>query len=243
MRTGDRADWMLALDGVSGEFVVDGGLDREEVQRRLDLLVVQHGGWLGRGGNPMAAGRLTLYPDHHHSFLMGAPLGDRQNHLLHVPLVRLGQSRDYGLTGVSLAGADLRRTNLVYLAVEESDMSGVDLERAIMVGMAFRGVDLRGANLLNADVEGVHLAGVRLDGAVMPDGRTYEQWRVDPLDGLCDDEEAVARASAAWGMHTWQSCPMRMANGWSSRRDAPASKWERLLTFLMLFDAGMLPQP
>lgn len=77
----------------------------------------------------------------------------------------------------------------------------------------------------------------------MPDGRTYEEWVADPLAGLCDDPESVARAIAAWGKRTWEDCPLHVAHGWEGIGDAPAEKRLLAATFVCLLDSNRLPKP
>ena len=113
-------------------------------------------------------------------------------------------------------------------AVEISIKGGASLDRA----------NLYGANLYDANLTGAYL-----HGAIMPDGRTYEQWQADPLAGLCAEPEARNRAIAAWGAHTWQDCPLTMGMGIHGPHEAPAEKRLLVATFVALFDGGQLPRP
>jgi len=110
--------------------------------------------------------------------------------------------------------------------------------RANLTGANLTGVTFIAANLADTD-----LKGAKLKGATLPDGRAYEQWRADPLDGLCNNATARARAIGAWGNHTWNNCPMHEANGWAGHLDAPEDKRILLATFVALFDGHHLPQP
>ena len=122
------------------------------------------------------------------------------------------------LEGADLRGASLRVTNLY---------------RAVVRGADLRGADLTGASLLGAD----------LTGAKLPDGRTLTEWQADPLAGLCDDPESVARALAAWGGRSWLDCPLHAALGAYSLDDVPEDRRALAATFVALLDGGHLPRP
>jgi len=157
------------------------------------------------------------------------------------------------LRGANLEGADLTGANLV-----EAVLWGANLTRAVLWGANLEGADLRGANLegavlTRADLWGANLTRANLaravlkdailGGAMMADGRTLAQWQSDPLAGLCDTPEAVERATAAWGKHSWADCPMHEAHGWSRLEDAPTDKRQLVATFVALFDGRHLPKP
>ena len=101
-----------------------------------------------------------------------------------------------------------------------------------------RGADLRGANL-----RGANLWGADLQNAILPDGRKFEDYLLDPLAGICSEPDAVSRALSAWGSHTWQDCPMHAAFGWNNISDAPKDKQLLVSAFIALFDAKLLPKP
>src|SRR3990167_1426328 len=94
-----------------------------------------------------------------------------------------------------------------------------------------------------ASLNRASLDGASLVGAIMPDGRTWEAYKLDPLAGICDEPEARKRAIAAWGSHTWGACPMHMAHGWNSISDAPGDKRIAVAAFVALFDSRLLPEP
>lgn len=146
--------------------------------------------------------------------------------------------RDADLQGADLSGADLTDT-----ALWGADLSGANLSGADLRGAYLRDASLWGADLSGADLSGADLRGADLTGATLPDGRTLEQWQADPLAGLCTEPEAVERARAAWGNHSWTNCPMHAAHGWGSVLDAPEDKWSLVATFIALFDGGHLPKP
>jgi len=129
------------------------------------------------------------------------------------------------LQGVDLARADLTKANLTGSNLTEADLYGADLT---------------GANLTGANLTGAYLARANLTGAIMPDGRTWEEYQADPLAGICEEPEARARALSAWGNHTWQDCPMHTAYGWTSVADAPETKRLLASAFVALFDAELL---
>ena len=137
------------------------------------------------------------------------------------------------LRGADLTGADLT----------EAYLQGADLTEAYLQGADLQGADLQGADLQGAYLRGANLRGANLWGAIMPDGRTYDQWRADPLAGLCDTPEATDRAIAAWGAHTWRDCPMHAAHGWNGVEAAPEQKRQLVATFVALFDGRLLPAP
>ena len=132
------------------------------------------------------------------------------------------------LSNVDLSDADLRGT----------DLRGVDL-----YGANLRRADLRRARLSGADLSYADLLGADLTGAKLPDGRTLVAWQADPLAGLCDDPESVARALAAWGGRTWEDCPLHAALGANSLDDIDVDRRALAATFVALLDGGHLPRP
>jgi len=139
---------------------------------------------------------------------------------------------------VTLRGADL----------SEADLSGAELRGADLSGANLRGADLSGANLRGAYLSGAYLHGAHLSGAdlsraTMPDGRTFEEYKADPLAGICQDAAARSRAVAAWGNHSWRDCPMHAANGYTWIGDAPAATRIAVAAFVALFDGVLLPVP
>jgi hypothetical protein len=152
------------------------------------------------------------------------------------------------LTGAYLAGAVLRGARLTDAVLRGARLTGAVLPDADLTGADLTGADLMGAvlagaNLTDADLTDADLTDADLTGAVLPDGRTLETYRLDPLAGICDDPEARARAIAAWGHHTWQDCPLHAAHGWTSMADAAADRRIAAAAFVALFDAHLLPQP
>jgi len=152
------------------------------------------------------------------------------------------------LSGADLSGADLSRAYLsgAYLSgayLSGAYLSGADLSGADLSGAVLSGAVLSRADLSGADLSGADLSGADLSGATLPDGRTLEAWQAAPLAGLCDDPDAVARAMAAWGAHTWQDCPLHAAHGWSGFTDALEEKRLLAAAFVALFDGGHLPKP
>ena len=125
------------------------------------------------------------------------------------------------------------------LTTTGSSLSKIDLHEANLTNANLTGVNLTEANLTKADLTGANLMEADLTGAIMPDGRTWEEYQADPLAGICEEPEARARALSAWGHHTWQDCPMHAAYGWRSVRDAPETKRLLVSTFVALFDSRL----
>jgi len=147
------------------------------------------------------------------------------------------------LRGVDLRRANLRRANLRGANLYRADLREANLGRASLGNTCLRKADLRAADLLGADLLEADLLEADLRGAVLPDGRSLAEWQADPLAGLCTEPEAVERARAAWGAHTWQDCPMHAAHGWAGIGDAPEDKRVLVATFVALFDGEHLPAP
>ena len=122
-------------------------------------------------------------------------------------------------------------------------LRGADLRGADLTGSNLGDAYLTGANLTGADLRDAYLRGAYLTGATLPDGRTLEQWQADPLAGLCTEPEAVHRAVAAWGEHSWETCPMHAAHGWVGFHEVPQDKALLVAAFVALFDGRHLPKP
>jgi hypothetical protein len=142
-----------------------------------------------------------------------------------------------------LDGASLVRARLDRARLDGASLVGARLVGARLVGASLVRARLDGARLVGASLVRARLDGARLDGARLPDGRTWDAYRADPLAGLCDTPEVRARAIAAWGAHTWQDCPMHAAYGWIGINDVPEDKQIAVAAFVALFDAGLLPRP
>ena len=103
------------------------------------------------------------------------------------------------------------------------------------------GANLTGAYLEGADFTGADLRGADLRGATMPDGRVWEQYRVDHLAGICSEPQVIARALAAWGQHDWRSCPMHSALGIAGLHGIEDDEQRRLVAcWVALYDGGHL---
>jgi len=149
------------------------------------------------------------------------------------------------LRGADLTEADLSESHLTKADLTDADLTDADLTDADLTGVDLTKANLRIANLARANLKGANLTGanlarVNLTGAIMPDGRTWEAYRADPLAGICEEPEARARALSAWGNHTWQDCPMHTAYGWESVEDAPETKRFLVGAFIALFDSKLL---
>lgn len=162
------------------------------------------------------------------------------------------------LRGADLRGADLRGADLSHADLRAADLAGADLSGARFCFARLEAADLRGADLRNsdlrmarlgcADLTYADLTGARLSdgddaalvGATMPDGRGWEDYRSDHLAGIVGGELA-ARAVAAWGEHTWESCPMHAALGIDGLGDIDdAGLRKRIGTWVALYDAHLL---
>ena len=142
------------------------------------------------------------------------------------------------------------RWNPQPIAEVEADSSKEAIEKHVAAKCSLDGANLKGADLEGANLDGANLRSANLRGAdpYLPplrlvDGRTIEEWRADPLAGLCTEPKTVSRAVAAWGNHTWKDCPMHAAHGWNDLGDAPKDKRRLVACFVALFDAGHLPKP
>ncbi len=101
--------------------------------------------------------------------------------------------------------------------------------------------NLAGANLAGAHLAFANLAFANLTGATMPDGRKWEEYRVDHLAGICSEPEIIARARAAWGNHDWRSCPMHSALGIGGLHLIKDDEQRRLVAcWVALYDGGHL---
>ena len=98
------------------------------------------------------------------------------------------------------------------------------------------------ADLSGADLSGADLRWADLIKATMPDGRKWEEYRLDHYAGICDSDEVRAKAGAAWGSHTWKNCPMHKALGISSTEEA-GEKAKLVGCWVALYDSDVLPEP
>jgi hypothetical protein len=90
---------------------------------------------------------------------------------------------------------------------------------------------------------GARFEGARLRRTIMPDGRVWEEYRQDPLKGICRTPEARERAIKAWGSHVWGYCPMSGANGYRDREDVPKEDLLLVAAFIAVYDAWLLSKP
>ena len=160
------------------------------------------------------------------------------------------------LRAADLAGADLSGARLWSARLEAADLRGADLRGADLTGADLRmarfghadltdadlpGANLPGADLTRANLTDAGLRGADLTGATMPDGRAWDAYRADHLAGICTEPEVVARAVAAWGSHTWESCPMHAALGIDGLHDIDGAGLRRRVgAWVALYDAGLL---
>ena len=142
------------------------------------------------------------------------------------------------LSGANLSGADLSGANLRGADLRGADLSGADLRGADLSGAYLRGADLSGADLRVA-----YLREADLSGATLPCGVKFEDYKKDPLAGLCKEPEARKRAVDAWGNHKWTNCPMHEGLGISRVEEATENIRLNVAAFVALFDAKLLPVP
>ncbi|WP_275336578.1 pentapeptide repeat-containing protein [Nodosilinea sp. PGN35] len=127
------------------------------------------------------------------AILVQADLSQAQ--MLHVSLVKAD------LTNASLTQAELRDTALCSAQLQGADLSeaslyGAILRQADLANADLRGADLRYADLYEADLTNANLTGARLEFATMPDGSTYNQGYVQPVNPShgCDSNPAESVA-------------------------------------------------
>ena len=141
------------------------------------------------------------------------------------------------LSGADLSGADLRWANLRWANLSGANLSGANLSEAFLSGANLSRAGLSGANLSGADLRWADLI-----KATMPDGRKWEEYRLDHYAGICDSDGVRAKADAAWGSHTWKDCPMHEALGVSSVEEA-GEKAKLVGCWVALYDSDLLPEP
>ena len=147
--------------------------------------------------------------------------------------------------------SDLAFANLAFANLAGANLAGANLAGAYLTGAYLRGANLTGANLTGANLTGAdltgacltqaYLRGANLAGATMPDGRKWEEYRVDHLAGICSEPEIIARALAAWGYHDWRSCPMHAAFSIDGLHGIEDDEQRRLVAcWVALYDGGHL---
>ena len=162
---------------------------------------------------------------------------------LSVADLRGADLRRADLSVADLRGADLRGAYLYGAELREAYLSGAYLRGADLRGAYLSGADLSGADLSGADLHGANLREANLSGATLPCGVKFEDYKKDPLAGLCKEPEARKRAVAAWGNHKWTNCPMHEGLGISRVEEAPENIRLNVAAFVALFDAKLLPVP
>jgi hypothetical protein len=159
--------------------------------------------------------------------------------------------RDANLSDANLSGAYLHGANL-----RVANLNNADLSDANLSGAYLHGANLRVANLNNADLSDANLSGANLSGAnlseanlrgadlrdaTMPCGRTWEEYQLDPLAGICQTPEARARAIAARDGHSWADCPMHAALGIGGLDEIKEADTRRLVAaFVAVHDGRLL---
>jgi hypothetical protein len=127
------------------------------------------------------------------------------------------------LRGVDLRNAKLRNVNLQYADLRDADL---------------RGADLRGADLQYAVMQGA-----KLQKALLPNGRTYEQFLAAVPALLAAGGRPLADVATPehWACHNWSNCPLHAAFGASQIVEVPKRWRARAELFLALFDNDLIP--
>jgi Pentapeptide repeats (8 copies) len=177
----------------------------------------------------------------------GDPIFQSNDFSLRATVIRAVHAK-HALRGAVLNAADLknaflRRASLGGAVLRIADLSGADMRDAILCSASLEFADLRNADLSGANLHNARLADARLSGTIMPDGRVWENYVLDPLAEICDEPDVRARAIAAWGEHAWGRCPMSAAHGWRDFKNVPAKLRIAVAAFVALFDSKLLPQP
>ena len=161
----------------------------------------------------------------------------------------------------TLGGADLRKAYLnnanltcAYLTeanLSDADLTGANMYGANLTGAYMYGVNLTGANLAGADLTGASmvvadLKEANLTGTILPNGETFEYFVQHTVPLLLTAggkplEEVASRGN--WACHSWRNCPIAVAFCASSTSGVPEEHRLNAVTFIVLFDAGLIPRP
>jgi hypothetical protein len=184
----------------------------------------------------------------HRRWLEGSSSGIRAN-------LRNADLRGADLRGANLGRADLGRADLTGANLVNADLGHADLGRADLTGANLGRADLTGANLVNADLGHADLTGANLvnanltktkltDQTIIDTGETWLVYRTEVVPQLliAAGERSTA-AIAAWGQHTWTTCPMHVAFNITDPDQAPLSLRPRIYQFVRFYDAELLAKP
>jgi hypothetical protein len=141
------------------------------------------------------------------------------------------------LGGARFRGALLRRAKFRGASLADAtfyfaDARRADFRDADLRGASFKHADLRGADLRGANIEDARFWGAKLDGAIMPDGRTWEEYRGDPLKGIFRSLWARWRAIQDW-----------KRTGSPVFRGVPKENRLLVAAFVAIHGAGLLDRP
>ena len=146
--------------------------------------------------------------------------------------------------------AEILRLHALWLAGdggERADLRDAYLRGANLTDADFRDANLTKANLTKANLTDANLTDTDLQDAdlteaTMPDGRQWEEYRRDPIAGICRTPEVRERAETAArdGGHVWSNCPMHAAHGWGGMGDVPADLRITVAAFVAVYDSGLL---
>jgi hypothetical protein len=145
--------------------------------------------------------------------------------------------------GAYLRYADFRRADISLVGFPGADIRDADLRNANLAYANCRGTLFEGADFRGADFTYAGFRGARLSSSIMPDGRTWEEYRSDPLKGICRTPKARERAIKAWGGHSWTTCPVNAANRYRGLAEVPDEDRLLVVTFLALYDSKLLDKP
>ena len=165
------------------------------------------------------------------------------------------------LAGAGLCGTDLSGAGLKWANLRQADLTGADLSGANLTGADLRGADLTGAYMLYTNLYGANLTEANLTGAslieisliwatltgaTLPNGETFEYFVEHTVPRLLTAggkplEEVASRGN--WACHSWRNCPIAVAFSTDRATDVPEEHRLNAVTFIALFDAGLIPQP
>ena len=146
------------------------------------------------------------------------------------------------LSGANLSGAYLSGANL-----SDAYLSGANLSGANLSGAYLSDAYLSGANLSGAYLSDTYLSGAKEVGDfTMEDGMPFSEYlRVVVPALLTAGGRTVSEivALGGWQCHSWDNCPMRIALNITDPSQSPPLLRARVVEFVRLFDAGLIPEP
>ena len=175
--------------------------------------------------------------------LVGADLTDAD---LSGAYLKWADLRQADLTRSLMTGADLSGACLSWSHLTDADLTGADMCRSDLNRTRLCHANLTGANLTGADLTGANLKGADLTGTILPNGETLKQFVEHTVPRLLTAGgkplEEVA-SSGNWACHSWRNCPIAVAFSTDRATDVPEEHRLNAVTFIALFDAGLIPRP